>query len=55
MFQNWKTTLAGVGGSLLIIINAASGQHLTAKQWGLAILQAAATVVMGALAKDHSK
>jgi hypothetical protein len=50
MFHNWKTTLAGWATGALYLLNAASGQHLSWKQWLLAIAMAAA----GSLAKDHS-
>ena len=51
MFKNWKTTLAGWASGALYLLNAASGQHLTWKQWVLAGVMAAA----GSVAKDHNK
>jgi hypothetical protein len=51
MFKNWKTTVAGFAAGALYLLNAAAGQHMTWKQWALALAMAAA----GAVAKDHNK
>lgn len=49
--KNWKTTLAGAAGFLLIILDAAVSQHpVTWRDWGKAI----AVGAVGVLAKDHN-
>lgn len=49
--KNWKTTLAGIGGAL--VIGAAAliqSGNITAKDWALM----AVTTILGALSKDFN-
>jgi hypothetical protein len=49
---NWKTTLAGIAGGLLLAALTVYHPGMTVKQWGQAALVAAVGALPGILAHD---
>ena len=54
ILSNWKTSLAGVIAGLLILLGQSYQPGQTTKQWLTTAATAAATALVGLLAKDHS-
>jgi len=50
--QNWKTTVAGIAGGLLLSALTVYKPGMTVKQWGLAALVAVVGALPGILAHD---